>query len=376
MKHEFGHVPKMMAADEGETIALACFPPEGNPKPEITWLKENSLINLASDKYELDPSGILMINKLEAKDSGRYSCRVSNKAGIRQDSPVTLNIKDIPATKITPIDDNDIDSENTVVIIEDILYLPAPVITESLLVDQTTGLVHWLPVPKADGYIVRVSVGAQEITNITVAGDVNQIKLHSLSAELEYSVRIAALAGEDMSEFSALATISSQDNIKEVTIHMTTAEQEPLTVPANIWVIGMVIVIIFTLAVLLSAVLLFHKLNLVASKNKNLSNVTQDSIEGQIYHQDAKNKRYSWIDKRWTPNQISSFKSEGRLLDESHYDYVIHSHNGSIYRPLSSSPTPIEVIMPTACGQPKGQEVYHYASTPLTKQYMDNIQNV
>ncbi len=369
----------MMTADQGETIALACFPPEGNPKPEIIWLKENSLINLASAKYALDPSGILMINKLEAKDSGRYSCRVSNMAGIRQDSPVTLNIKDIPA-KITPIDANDIieDSDNTVVIIEDILYLPAPVVTESLLVDQTTGLVHWLPVHAANGYIVRVSVGPQEITNITVAGDVNQIKLHSLSSELEYAVRIAALAGgEHMSEFSALSTISSsQDNIKEVTIHMTATEQEPLTVPANIWVIGMVIVIIFTLAVLLSAVLLFHKLNLVASKNRDLSNVTQESLEGQIYHQDAKAKRYSWIDKRWTPNQISSFKSEGRLLDESHYDYVIHSHNGSIYRPLSSSPTPIEMILPVSSGQSKGQEVYHYASTPLTKQYMDNIQNV
>ena len=377
LKHEFGHVPKLMTADQGETIALACFPPEGNPKPTITWLKGGTLINLNSGKYSLDPSGILMVNKLESRDSGRYSCRVSNDAGIRQDSPITLNIKDTPAVVKPSSNEHeytyDTSDDETIVIIQDIVYLPSPVITESLLLDSTTGLVHWLPIPECTSYTVRVSVGAQEITNISVQADVNQIKLHSLDPDVVYSVRIAAVSVEGtMSEFSPPSALTDLD-IKEITIHMTESEQ----VPANIWIIGMIIVVIFTLAVLISAVLIFHKLNIVAAKNKEVN--IEDSLDGADYQD--KMKRYSWIDKRWTPNQISSFKSEGRLLDDSHYDYVVHSnHSGSIYRPLSSSPDsmgrrPIEVLVPCS-GHFKDPEVYHYASTPLTKQYLDSIQKV
>ena len=348
-----------MTAVQGENIALSCFPPEGNPKPTITWLREGTIINTNDNggKYSLDPSGVMLVNNVGMSDAGRYACRVSNEAGIRQDSPINLHIEEREE------DSEYIDAEQPLVIIEDVIYLPSPVITEALLLDATTGLVNWLSVAEATSYTVRVTVGNQEITNISLEADVTQVKLHSLDPDLVYSVQLAANRDLDglVSSFSDPEKLTN-DEIKEVRINMSDIEQD---LSVNIWIIGMVIVVILTLAVIISAVLIIHKIRVYsAKKNKDIESYINDSeVQDRI-------KRYSWIDRRWAHSNSQTFKSEGRLLDESsHYDYVVHSlHNASIYKPLSSSP--VEVI-PCISG-----DVYHYASCPIAKGFEDGVQKM
>ena len=214
MKHEFGHVPKLLTAEAGENIELSCFPPEGNPRPTISWLKEGEILNLASGKYSVDSLGILEVKQLDATDSGKYQCIASNEAGLLRDSPVTLKI-----------------SQPEVVDEGKKPVLQVPMITESVLLDRVTGLVQWLPVIGSSGYVVRVTVGDRkvEITNISVEADVNQVKLHSLDPDLSYFVSLAAVnSNKDISEFSTRRELIANLNGALITlmVEMALIEKE------------------------------------------------------------------------------------------------------------------------------------------------------
>lgn len=336
LKHEFGHVPKLVTAEEGENIALSCFPPEGNPKPTISWMKEGQVLNLNSGKYSLDPSGVLLVNKLTQDDTGKYECSARNEAGTLTDSPVSLTVR---------ISEYEEDKEE-----EEEEYLPSPVITDAVLLDRITGLVHWLPVLDVDDYIVRVVVGDQEITNITVEKDVNQVKLHSLDPDLVYTISIAAERQGVLSSFSPEHKLSS--NLREITVNLTeTDNPEP-----ELWIIGMVVVIMITLMIILAAVLIFHKISNLKEKDAEEADRTEI-------------KRYSWIDRRWDTNQISSFKSD-RLLLDNHYDYVIPNQTFESYQfSNQNTGSKLKTNQKTdSCHViPIHSDIYHYASTPIVK---------
>ena len=327
MKHEFGHVPKLLTAEAGESIGLSCFPPEGNPKPTISWTKQGQDLNMSTGKYSLDPSGVLLVNSLDAEDSGKYECSVVNEVGTRSDSPVTLKISSAGS------------SRPAASVLE--AYLPAPVITEGILLDRVTGLVHWLPVRECTGYVVRVSVAGVEITNISVEESVTQVKLHSLDPAVIYSVSMAAVKGTAVSEFSNVVELT-RGEVKEITVHMTETDSEEI--PTNVWVVGMIIVVLVTILIIISAIVIFHRISVLREKD------TERSVD----EEDKAGRRYSWIDRRWAENPVSSFKSD-RLLMDNHYDYVMHR---AYDNKTEAYQIPVHKLE---------AEIYHYASAPIIK---------
>ncbi|XP_023961842.2 hemicentin-2 isoform X1 [Chrysemys picta bellii] len=62
---------------EGRSVSWSCVA-AGNPKPEITWLKDGSPL-LSRDAYYISPDGsVLQINQTTLSSAGRYSCVASN----------------------------------------------------------------------------------------------------------------------------------------------------------------------------------------------------------------------------------------------------------------------------------------------------------
>ena len=362
----------MLTAEVGESVGLSCFPPEGNPRPIISWTKEGRPVDLGVDKYSLDPSGVLLVRDLGPQDGGRYGCSVSNEAGTRTDSPVTLTIKErtIEVQEEEEEEEDIVEDEEEVeevlevveveeVVLEDDEYLPSPVITDSVLLDRVTGLVHWLPVRGAVRYVVRVSAAGQAVTDIPVEGDVNQVKLHSLDPSLTYAAAVAAERNGRRSEFSPAVELSNT-NIKEVTVNLSEGEEGA---GESLWVVGMVGVVGLTLLLLLASLLVFRRL--ASGRQKDEERAEEERM-----------RRYSWIDRRWSEGQTSSFKSD-RLLLDNHYDYVIASQKPETYQTSESqhqtggqktkSTYQIKGSQPYQILPLPSNSIYHYASSPIIK---------
>ena len=389
LKHEFGHVPKLLTARSGESIGLSCFPPEGNPRPTISWTREGQplKVNGGNGKYSLDPSGVLLIKDLDEADSARYECSVENEVGSRSDSPVTLTV--------TPAAEESTDAAGEVnkgyIAANDMDDLPAaPVVTSAVLLDRVTGLVRWRPVTGATGYVVRVAVAGVEITNISVEDSVSQVKLHSLDPAAVYAISLAAVRDTAVSEFSAAVTLGRANAaaapVKEVTVHMTETTAVTSTnvvttedIPTDVWVVGMVVVVLVTLLIIISAVLIFHRLTSLRRRhNKDIASSGLRPVSSGLDLEAAGSKtaaassrRYSWIDRRWggETNPVSSFRSDATATnrpllatDSNHYDYVLH-------RAWDSG----KLLMADAYQIPVHKleaEIYHYASAPIIKKEM------
>ena len=63
----------------GLSVVLEC-PYTGNPKPEITWFKDNSRVERSTERVQIEDSRI-EISKLQVHDDGIYTCRATNQFG-------------------------------------------------------------------------------------------------------------------------------------------------------------------------------------------------------------------------------------------------------------------------------------------------------
>lgn len=66
--------------NEGETVILDCVA-NGNPKPQIKWLRNGEDINIGSDSnatFRMIGTGSLQITSITEADAGNYQCRASN----------------------------------------------------------------------------------------------------------------------------------------------------------------------------------------------------------------------------------------------------------------------------------------------------------
>ena len=70
--------PISMVINESGTASLQCEA-EGNPEPEVTWLKQN--LSLPSDKRVVSSRGELMITAVTSQDEGMYTCVAGNILG-------------------------------------------------------------------------------------------------------------------------------------------------------------------------------------------------------------------------------------------------------------------------------------------------------
>ena len=79
----------MVVVNESGTASFQCEA-EGNPVPEITWLKQNS--SLPADKRVVPSHGGLMITDVTSQDKGRYTCVARNILG-EVTSSATLSVQ-------------------------------------------------------------------------------------------------------------------------------------------------------------------------------------------------------------------------------------------------------------------------------------------
>ena len=78
---------KEVTAIAGETVIIQCTA-SGTPRPQITWYQgQNKMI--VNRRIAVSSQGHLVINAIELKDAGYYTCLGNNSAG--QDS-VTMNV--------------------------------------------------------------------------------------------------------------------------------------------------------------------------------------------------------------------------------------------------------------------------------------------
>ena len=63
---------------------------KGNPKPQVTWLKQN--FSLLADKRVVQSSGGLMITDVTSQDDGMYTCVAKNILG-KKASTATLTVQ-------------------------------------------------------------------------------------------------------------------------------------------------------------------------------------------------------------------------------------------------------------------------------------------
>ncbi|XP_048209431.1 LOW QUALITY PROTEIN: peroxidasin homolog [Perognathus longimembris pacificus] len=89
--------PQDVDATSGATAYFTCKA-EGNPKPEIIWLRNNNELSMEADsRLNLLDDGTLMIENTQEADQGVYQCMAKNVAGEVKTQEVTLRYFGSPA---------------------------------------------------------------------------------------------------------------------------------------------------------------------------------------------------------------------------------------------------------------------------------------
>ena len=81
--------PVSMVVNETGAASFQCEV-QGNPAPQVTWLKQNS--SLPADKRIVQSRGGLMITDVTSQDGGMYTCKAGNILGVITSS-ATLTVQ-------------------------------------------------------------------------------------------------------------------------------------------------------------------------------------------------------------------------------------------------------------------------------------------
>ena len=81
--------PVSMVVNQTGAASFQCKV-KGNPKPQVTWLKQNS--SLREDKRIVQSRGGLMITDVTSQDGGMYTCKAKNILGVKTSS-ATLTVQ-------------------------------------------------------------------------------------------------------------------------------------------------------------------------------------------------------------------------------------------------------------------------------------------
>ncbi|GAA6096931.1 peroxidasin homolog [Tachysurus ichikawai] len=89
--------PQDVDVTSGNTVYFTCRA-EGNPKPQIIWLRNNNALNMQDDsRMNLLEDGTLMIQDTRETDQGIYQCMAKNVAGEVKTGEVTLRYFGTPS---------------------------------------------------------------------------------------------------------------------------------------------------------------------------------------------------------------------------------------------------------------------------------------
>jgi len=93
LKKSFHTPPFSDRVEVDQTVELRCVPPEGNPGPGISWLKNNVPVDSKVDpNYIISNEGNLLIAAARLSDMANYSCVAENVANRRVSPPARLTV--------------------------------------------------------------------------------------------------------------------------------------------------------------------------------------------------------------------------------------------------------------------------------------------
>ncbi|MBN3297786.1 MUSK kinase, partial [Amia calva] len=75
----------------GSKAVLPCVT-LGNPKPDISWIKDEDLVKV-SDRISIMDYGALKIQDIQKPDAGQYRCVAKNSFGVAFSKPVTIEVQ-------------------------------------------------------------------------------------------------------------------------------------------------------------------------------------------------------------------------------------------------------------------------------------------
>uniref|UniRef100_A0A914XP10 Ig-like domain-containing protein n=1 Tax=Plectus sambesii TaxID=2011161 RepID=A0A914XP10_9BILA len=93
LRKHFYTAPTNDRVPVGGQIQMPCLPPDGDPKPEIFWLKDGQEIERRADSNViLANDGSLIISSARVTDTGNYSCEARNVANRRKTDPAQISV--------------------------------------------------------------------------------------------------------------------------------------------------------------------------------------------------------------------------------------------------------------------------------------------
>ncbi|VDP91779.1 unnamed protein product, partial [Echinostoma caproni] len=93
--------PDNKAVNVGDTVVLECVPPNGLPKPSVSWTRDGSVLT-ESHRIQIIEHSNLKIHPVKQSDAGSYQCRAENFAGRWESSPSTLTVQRKPRFTSAP----------------------------------------------------------------------------------------------------------------------------------------------------------------------------------------------------------------------------------------------------------------------------------
>ncbi|CAG5129339.1 unnamed protein product, partial [Candidula unifasciata] len=89
LNEEFEKEPEGHIVTEGGFLTIFCKPPQGNPEPKVSWLKDGENF----DAVNIVQNNLLVFTETELEHTGEYICVAENVAGKRQSSPIMIEVK-------------------------------------------------------------------------------------------------------------------------------------------------------------------------------------------------------------------------------------------------------------------------------------------
>ncbi|XP_058631199.1 roundabout homolog 1 isoform X2 [Onychostoma macrolepis] len=95
--------PANLTVRKGESATLSCRPPHSRPQAQVSWFKNNRLLQ-TGPYYTFDPNGDLVFHSVRETDSGLYFCRASNSRLKRAltSKKIFLDVLEPPSVTIWP----------------------------------------------------------------------------------------------------------------------------------------------------------------------------------------------------------------------------------------------------------------------------------
>ncbi|VDK32412.1 unnamed protein product [Taenia asiatica] len=101
MEENFMVEPQSKSASVGETVILLCEPPNGSPKPTITWYKDEKEVGLSSRIQIVDGTS-LKIEKVTWLDAGIYFCVAKSPAFEKSSKKAYVYVRQRPLFMVAP----------------------------------------------------------------------------------------------------------------------------------------------------------------------------------------------------------------------------------------------------------------------------------